>query len=118
MENSDFKKLLEGALKVKNKRKIDDDMLDLDDDITCKNNQVHPSNTVKTRSCENCVCGRDKNKPKISKEELSKKTQKEIKDLAQSGCGNCTRGDAFRCSGCPFYGLPAFDEGDEVFFDS
>lgn len=117
MENNDFKKLLEGALKVKNRRTNDDEQ-ELFEEDSAGNTLNRRNAPRKKRACENCVCGRAEGKKKLDPDDLKKMNKDEIKKLANAGCGGCKMGDAFRCGDCPFYGLPAFEEGDEVFFDS
>ena len=81
---------------------IDENEL-LDDGLIIPTNSSAGCNdptTTKKRACKNCSCG--------FAEELeleSTKSQLPVK----SACGNCYRGDAFRCASCPFLGQPVFD---------
>jgi len=64
---------------------------------------------VKKKACKNCTCGladaessTPSDIPTVTNEELEK---------SLAGCGNCAKGDAFRCGGCPYLGTPAFTPG-------
>ncbi|KAG7667198.1 putative Anamorsin-like protein [Nannochloris sp. 'desiccata'] len=58
------------------------------------------------KACDNCSCGRA--------DGVVQKLTKEMIDNPTSGCGSCSLGDAFRCGGCPYKGLPAFEMGKKI----
>jgi hypothetical protein len=71
----------------------------------------------KKRACKNCSCGR-------AEEEAAAEAagngngggnggEAQPEGAKSSACGNCYKGDAFRCAGCPFLGKPAFEPGQE-----
>ncbi|EWC45771.1 hypothetical protein DRE_05108 [Drechslerella stenobrocha 248] len=118
----------------------DDDLIDestlLDDsDLAMPVQQppeCRPKPGKRRRACKDCTCGL---KEKIEAEDRAKRSEADAAlkavaavklgqdDLAEvdftvegkaSSCGNCYLGDAFRCDGCPYIGLPAFKPGEQV----
>jgi hypothetical protein len=108
---------------------IDEDAL-LDDEDLRRHVKVPTECKPKAkrrRACKDCTCGlaqkleaEDKAKRANADQALAKL---QADDLAEvdftvqgkvGSCGNCSLGDAFRCDGCPYVGLPAFKPGEEV----
>ena len=91
--------------------------------------ECRPKAGKRRRACKDCTCGL---KEKLEAEDASRRSAADIAlsalkleadDLAEvdftvqgkvGSCGNCSLGDAFRCDGCPYIGLPAFKPGEEV----
>jgi hypothetical protein len=88
----------------------DDELIDeedlLGDDIAVVEAAPAACGPSAKKACANCTCGRAEGK-------VTKLT-KEMIDNPQSGCGSCALGDAFRCAGCPYRGLPAFEIGKKI----
>ncbi|TMW58345.1 hypothetical protein Poli38472_009904 [Pythium oligandrum] len=87
---------------------IDEDTLldDTDEVLQAAKDDCEVGKDGKRRACKNCTCGRkdEEDKPVVSDAELTQMV---------SSCGNCFKGDAFRCGSCPFLGKPAFKPGME-----
>ncbi|KAL3619130.1 hypothetical protein CASFOL_036700 [Castilleja foliolosa] len=100
------------------KVQIDDDMDLIDEDSLLteedlKKPQLPPGDCEigsTRKACKNCTCGRAEEEEKVEKLGL---TMDQL-DNPQSACGSCGLGDAFRCSTCPYKGLPAFKLGEKV----
>uniref|UniRef100_A0A1D1ZI56 Anamorsin homolog n=1 Tax=Anthurium amnicola TaxID=1678845 RepID=A0A1D1ZI56_9ARAE len=90
---------------------IDEDSLLTEDDLKKPELPVGDCEVGSTRkACKNCTCGRAEAEQKVLKLGLTA----EQLDNPQSACGNCGLGDAFRCSTCPYRGLPRFKLGEKV----
>lgn len=90
---------------------IDEDSLLSEEDLQKPQlPQVDDCEVGSTRkACKNCTCGRAEAEEKVQ----IGLTEEQISN-PQSACGNCGLGDAFRCSTCPYKGLPPFKLGEKV----
>ncbi|XP_057326689.1 anamorsin homolog [Microplitis mediator] len=90
---------------------IDDDLIDEDDILNEQDKKKPNSNSLrvcgttgKRKACKDCSCGLAE---ELGETTIGLKNEK-------SSCGNCYLGDAFRCGGCPYLGMPAFKSGEKI----
>ena len=83
---------------------IDEEKL-LGDGGTVKTFAKETDCVTRAKACANCTCG--------LKEKLDAGAET-TEQTAESSCGKCYLGDAFRCASCPYLGQPAFEPGDKV----
>eukprot|EP00941_MAST-03F_sp_MAST-3F-sp1_P004352 g4352.t1 len=69
------------------------------------------SATGKRRACKDCSCGLAEVLEEADAAAIEAAMNK------KSNCGNCYKGDAFRCASCPHRGKPAFKPGEKVVLD-
>jgi hypothetical protein len=93
----------------------DDDLIDTDAILTDADRAKPSADTLKAecgpgsgkkKACKDCSCG--------LAEELAGLDAPPVK----SSCGSCYLGDAFRCSSCPYLGMPPFKPGEIVQIDA
>ncbi|CAB4256026.1 similar to Saccharomyces cerevisiae YKR071C DRE2 Conserved component of an early step in the cytosolic Fe-S protein assembly (CIA) machinery [Maudiozyma barnettii] len=83
--------------------------------------------TSRKKACKDCSCGiKEEEEQEIDnirsqQEKVVQFTEDELTEIdftiegkKVGGCGSCSLGDAFRCSGCPYLGLPAFKPGEKI----
>ena len=82
---------------------IDEDSLLTDEDRIAKAPREEEQDcSKKKRACKNCICGR------AELERVALDAGVDPAEMPSSGCGGCSKGDAFRCANCPFLGKPGW----------
>jgi len=89
---------------------VDEDTLLTEEDLKAPEIPVADNCGVAKKACKNCSCGRAEIE---AKQEEAGLTAAQISN-PKSACGSCGLGDAFRCAGCPYRGMPTFKLGEKI----
>lgn len=114
----------------------EDESIDEDDLVDGKTGNIAmivcgKSKTKKKKACKDCTCGiKEEEEAEIDnirsqQDKVVQFTEDELTEVdftidgkKVGGCGSCSLGDAFRCTGCPYLGLPAFKPGEAINLNS
>ncbi|CCF59454.1 hypothetical protein KAFR_0H00450 [Kazachstania africana CBS 2517] len=109
----------------------EDELLDGEDIKNITMITCGKSKTKKKKACKDCSCGiKEEEEEEIDairsrQAQVIKFTEDELTEIdftiegkKVGGCGSCSLGDAFRCTGCPYLGLPAFKPGETINLNS
>lgn len=96
---------------IKTRQVIDEDALLTEEDRQEKKATASKEEdcTTRRRACKNCTCGRAQ-----LEQQQGEGVQVDVDfQPPAGGCGNCAKGDAFRCAGCPYLGKPAWNTEED-----
>jgi hypothetical protein len=102
----------EQVYSLKTRKVIDENSLLTEEDMAPKEAKQADC-TTRRRACKNCVCGRAEVEAQMIAEGKMDANDGVDQGPPAGGCGGCSRGDAFRCAGCPYLGKPAWNAAED-----